>query len=320
MLMFQVRVLILAFLFSASGLAFAATETKADSQSTLKIEDAAGTKNKVKDGEDVDQIITNRKMRAEAGSKSKHSINSSLGYSGSTVRAPFKDVRPNLRGRADSTTVATFGGSVGYKYSITSRDAMKLGVGLRWITPVSGNEPPKGMNRSDVDNPYLIYQRVSKIGQVQNVLQFGPTLYTRLDLKAKGFASNWGVNNNMVYEIGKTKLSVGLLTGVSAYTFDKHKDVNKVKQSDYDVGFYPFMEYVINDRFNIRTISGLWTYSHARTQKSFWTLSKDTIYQSIGLGISVTRDIYLYPNVQFVPEDIRDERTNVALSTNINVF
>ena len=37
-------------------------------------------------------------------------------------------------------------------------------------------------------------------------------------------------------------------------------------------------------------------------------------------GVKVTRDIFLYPNVQFVPDQLRSKQTNVALSTNINMF
>ena len=71
---------------------------------------------------------------------------------------------------------------------------------------------------------------------------------------------------------------------------------------------------------NLRTISGLWVYDHLRSERDNFTFAKNKIYQSVGLGISVTRDIYLYPNVQFLPEDIRSDLTNVALSANINVF
>ncbi len=82
-------------------------------------------------------MITNKRMRAEAGSKSKHSINTAIAYNGSTLEKPFADIRPNLRGKQDATAVASLGGTVAYKYSHTKTVASKLGVGVRWITPFS---------------------------------------------------------------------------------------------------------------------------------------------------------------------------------------
>jgi hypothetical protein len=44
------------------------------------------------------------------------------------------------------------------------------------------------------------------------------------------------------------------------------------------------------------------------------------VYQSIGVGIAVTRDIYVYPNVQLVPDHIASNFTNFAVATTINMF
>ena len=79
-----------------AGFTAAAQETvESSSQSTTKIEDVKES-NKVTDDVDVDEVITNKKMRAESGSKSKWSIGTSLNYSGSTVKAPLKPSRPNI--------------------------------------------------------------------------------------------------------------------------------------------------------------------------------------------------------------------------------
>jgi hypothetical protein len=46
----------------------------------------------------------------------------------------------------------------------------------------------------------------------------------------------------------------------------------------------------------------------------------DQIYQSVGVGVSVTRDIFLYPNIQFLPNQIMASETNVGLTATVNVF
>ena len=44
--------------------------------------------------EDIDNEITNARMRAESGSKSKHSISASLGYNGGSLNDAFSKTRP----------------------------------------------------------------------------------------------------------------------------------------------------------------------------------------------------------------------------------
>jgi len=76
---------------------------------------------------------------------------------------------------------------------------------------------------------------------------------------------------------------------------------------------------VINDTFNLRTILRPYWYQNSRGQSfSKWTRLDMT--QSVGLGISMTRNIFLYPNIQFAPDNIRADRTNIGLSANINIF
>jgi hypothetical protein len=70
---------------------------------------------------------------------------------------------------------------------------------------------------------------------------------------------------------------------------------------------------------NWRAVYRYYWYQQSRAQKSSeWTTLDPTI--STGIGFSITRDIFLYPNIQFNPEDIRADRTNLGLSANINLF
>ena len=59
-------------------------------------------------------------------------------------------------------------------------------------------------------------------------------------------------------------------------------------------------------------------YEHNRTQAAN-TYNLDTIMESVGLGVSVSRDIFLYPNVQVLPEYMRVDRTNIAINTYVNL-
>lgn len=306
------------FLVSLSAVADEATpDTAARSTAEVQVKPK-------EESTDADQVITNRKMRAEAGSKSKFSLASSLEYSAGSLEKPISSTRPNIRGATGTTDVSRLGGSVGMKYALSSTEAVRLSIGLRWITPFM--DMPDGYNgsRFDADNPVLNYQKIFRwLGGVQTVLQTGPTIYTASNLRDNGFLLNWNLALNNAYELGKSGFSVGMLTqgGFSQFSRDE-RDGRSLRgiQSDYYFGAYPFLEYVINDTFNVRTISGLFVYEHLRNEPSAFTFLKNKVYQSVGLGVSITRDVFLYPNIQFIPGDIRAENTNVALAANINVL
>ncbi|MCB0365562.1 MAG: hypothetical protein H6624_04015 [Bdellovibrionaceae bacterium] len=305
----------------ATGLSFAAyaEEQESSSETKVKMEEAKGEA-----GEgDVDELITNRKLRAETGSKSKLSVSTSFNYSGATINKPGARIRPNIRGAANTVALASLSGSIAGKYRLGTKDSVSAGVGLRMLTPFHDSlntSKINGVERADVYNPYVDLTHIDKIGGFQSVTSASVTGMTTDYSRQTGYVANISVSETLLKDIGTSGFSVGLYSGIDGSIFDKFDDAAKAGSADYSIGFYPFLEYVINDTLNFRTISGLWVYDHLRSERSTFTFEKNKIYQSVGLGISVSRDIYLYPNVQFLPENIRADLTNVALSANINVF
>lgn len=302
-----------------------AQESDEAGESSLKIEDVSGQKNKV-DGEgDMDEVITNRKMRAEAGSKSKYSMSASVNYSGGSIDKPLAEERPNITGALGSTYKAALSGDISGRYRMTPTQSLSAGIGVRWIAPLETDgieadpESGKVQDRADVSNPYLSYNKVYKWLGVQSVFSTGATFITNSDMRDRGYVTTFSMSQNNYYAIGTSGVGVGLLLSAGTGLYDKSGPM-KAAQYEYALGAYPFLEYVINDTFNLRTISGVWVYDHSRAEGDAFTFYKNKIYQSVGLGISVTRDIYIYPNIQFMPEDIRSDRTNVAVNATLNVF
>ena len=285
--------------------------------------------------EDADQIITNKKLRADTGSKSKWSVKTAINYSGSTLEKPFDKSRPNITKGTTNSDFATLGGTIAVKRNINARNSLSFGGGVRWLTPMEAKAPTSGnkqLDKMDIYDPSVTYQRIGKIGNVQSVTAINPQFITRSDKRSVGFQSVTDFTQIFAYEL-KSGVTIGGLFVLSGRTFDKSKnDIYSVNSTtgkvtllgdvrgDYLVGAYPFLEYQINDRYGLRTISGVYVYEHSNMEPRALTFSKNVIYQSVGLGISITRDIYLYPNIQFIPEDIRADRTNVALNTSINLF
>ena len=326
-------------LFAAAQISVSAQAQEQNESSASKMElekvhkdakEAAGAQ--ATGEQDADDVITNKKLRAESGSKSKYSISTALNYNGSTLEKPFDERRPNITSGAALDNVASISGTVAAKMNLTATDSLSAGFGLKVNTPFSETVPDSAGQRLTAADPSVTYQKLAKIGGVQSVTAVGPTYYTSKNVRADGTLGDLTLQQIFAYDFGGSKFTLGGLVSAGGRVFDKSADTacgededgNVIpcgaSQSDYTVGAYPFMEYQINDTVGLRTITGLYVYDHYRYEPRALTFSKNVIYQSVGVGISVTRDIYLYPNVQFIPEDMRSDRTNVALSTNINMF
>ncbi|MFP5520178.1 MAG: hypothetical protein ACLGGX_09760 [Bdellovibrionia bacterium] len=326
-------------LITAMSLVFAsfvaqAEETQSTTTSTTNVSDVV---NKDEKKEDIDQEITNARMRATLGAKSAFSFKSSLGYNGGSLEKPFDKIRPNYRASANAEALTSISGSVGVNYRMTKRDNLSLGVGLVMSNPFHGDltrdkfEDPrkaqngKTKNRLDVSNPSLSWSRGYKAFGIQMISSAGYSHYTTEDAtELYNATGNFSLGQTVLADLGTSNLSAGVSLSVDATAYNgKMEDIYYqigYQQDAYGFGAFPFAEYTFTDKLSFRTVFGYFQYVHY--MKDNYNDEKTvrlTPYQSVGIGISVTRDIYLYPNIQFVPEDARPERTNVALSTNINL-
>lgn len=323
-LIMSIRTFIMCSIVSFGFVAFAEDEA---SQSKVKIDEVTSTPNKMA-GDDVDETLTNAKLRAETGSKSRFSIATAFNYDGGSFNKPLAADRPNIQGVTGATTVADLNGTINAKYNITQKDSILVGGGLRWVTPLQGAQRPRGYDGQmfDVYDPSVNYQRIYKIGNVQSYFQVGPTFYTRTNLTGEGYIANLGIYNVNAYEIGATGITIGLESGAGAGFYkapapygNMSADDVRDDESDYNGFLYPYLEYQITDKINFRTVSFLLSYEHTRLHPMS-TFRQDKVIQSAGIGFSVTRDVFLYPNIQFVPDQLRPEDTNVGISANINIF
>lgn len=303
-----------------------------EGENKVQLKDVDDSFNKVKGDEDADDILTNNKLRAESGSKSRLSIASTLTYNGGTVSNPFGTERPDITTVNGISDVSDIEGGVNIKYNITTKDSLILGETIRYITPINSlTQVPAGYGGQKFDNfnPQLLYQRIYKLGGWQAYVQVGPQLWTQTDLTAFGYLGEMSVYNAMAYDIKGTNFTVGFETGALYNWFrnpqaypDLQMSIDDVRSAstDYQVFAYPYVEYRINDKLNIRTVCMWFSVEHTLEDPAFNIWKKDKAQQSVGVGISITRDVFLYPNIQFIPDEVRPRQTNVALATDINLF
>ncbi len=318
--------LILASVLAISTSAFAAETETQSAETTTKAENVTPNIPEKKAGEsDVDEVITNRKLRAETGSKSKYSFSTTLSYSGGTIKDPGSDTRPNIASTAFVPLKPALGGSVGMKYKISALQSLSADVGLLIYRPFHQDPKQNFRERTTVADPSVTYQIVYKAADIQNVSSVTVGATTNSAYRDIGQLGDIALSQTAIYDFGGSSWSVGLAATVGYTAFDKGVDATNSEgekvgpmQSDYSVALYPFAEVNISEKLNLRTVFRPWIYEHSRMMP-FGDIARAPYTQSVGVGISITRDIYLYPNVQFAPLNMSSDRTNVGMSLNLNI-
>lgn len=278
----------------------------------------------------TDQLITNRNLRSLNGSLSTWSFASTWNYQGGSLNRPIGSSRPNVTGSKDVALVQNLSGTVGISYRLTEIDRLTFGIGLQMASPFSSEadsqfsesgrrEFDRTQGKIDASNPQLVYRRIMKPFGVQSILTGTSTYYTQDALVDRGLETKNEVTLNSLYEFGKSKFSAGVVFQGAFFTHNKDSKALQAGQPAYEFYALPVTEYEINELMNWRAVYRYNWYQQNRAQSSSeWTTLDPTI--STGIGFSITRDIFVYPNIQFNPEDIRSDRTNIGLSANINLF
>lgn len=301
---------------------------------TLKLGDVQKSDEKVKD---VDNEITDARLRAQLGSKSKWSFKSSLAYSGGSVERPFDAVRPNYRASADIESMTSLSGDLGLNFRFTDKDNIGIGTGLTIVDPFHGdiskpvvdprNENADSISRYQFSTPFINWTRGYRVWDTQMVSSLTYSHATDSDsLKLSKTFGTIGFSQTVLKNFGTSGWNGGASVSLSKYFYSgdvddagmlKRMAAGVYKRNDVGMGLFPFVQYQFNDKYSFRTIFG---YFQFMTYENASEPIQIEPYQSVGLGVSITRDIYIYPNIQFTPKDMRADRTNVALSTNINLF
>jgi len=275
--------------------------------------------------DEADLLITNRRLRADSGSLSLWSVSTSFTYQGGSLSRPKDAQRPNIVKGADALTLQNLTGDVGVKYRLTKLFSLTMSTGVFMTTPfhstIKTTEKKLQKNfdenhqKMTVNDPLLKATYVNRFFNIQSVTNAKLTLVTNNQQKLDGYQWSYYLSENVMRQLAGTKFSYGANFAIQTYSFSRRNNT----LTDRVLGFYPAVEYEINEKLNFRTAFGTFVYQHLSGDEAN-TYEKRKVYQSIGLGILLGRDVFLYPNIQYIPSDIRSDQTNIALSTNINFF
>ncbi len=317
------RLVVIAFILVATfSLRAFAAEQKSESASKLKVEEVTGQKNKV--AGDIDEEISNAKMRAESGSKSKYSMSTKIDYSGGSLGSPFNADRPNLSGVPGSEIKSSISATLNARFRATKNDSFTAGTSFAMMAPLKDEQ-----RKTNFRDPTVGYNHVAKIGAFQTVGVLSYYYGTSNESKAQDLTHQVNASLNAMHDFGNG-LTAGSSFSSSYNNFTSRPGTNEAnvrpgqygndKRVAWDFSIYPQAEYKFNDKYSARTVFGYFNWKHLYGDPNKGRLLQKFVYQSLGVGIAVTRDIFLYPNVQFVPDNIRSDFTNVAMSATINVF
>lgn len=299
------------------------TTTQNSGESAAKIQDLQKKDEQMKD---IDDEITNNKLRAELGSKSKWSVRTSMNYQGGTVQKPFSEERPEIRAEGEEDGVVNFSADIAMKYRTSEKTSLNVGTGVsvdkifhRTFDEASNSNMKNNSTRNaSVSDPYIEFNGGYKAFGMQNSSAITAGFYTdAFATDVLGRTGSLGLSHVVIHDIGSN--SLGMAFAYTNFFYENESDFTDAGNRRMNAAAYasPFYEYAFNDKYNFRTVFNWFSFNNRRGQ-SEWTQA--IVQQSMGLGISISRDVFLYPNIQFLPQDRRSEKTNVALSASINLF
>lgn len=303
------------------------------SSSTLKIEDLKKPDEKAKD---IDNEITDARMRAALGSKSRFSFKSSFVYQGGSVDDPLSRVRPNYEASAKMQDMASIKGEVGLNARVGDRDNITIGTGIKIVDPLHGDmtKPATDTRRKDeatlsryqVATPSISWSRGYRAFDAQMMTHVGYRHATEED--AVNLMKSFGTfvfGHTILGNFAAPRWTGGatFVLGRVFYTGDVTDPFlsgmiasGRMKRPELFTVLIPSIQYSMNSRYSVRSE----LFLNFMRYTGYDEMVQIEPSQSLGLGISITRDIFIYPNIQFTPKDVRSDRTNVAVNANINLF
>lgn len=302
--------LVVAMPFASLAQSSTSSTTSSTTDSTVKKSDVVPADAGLKD---VDQEITNAKLRAETGSKKKWSFRSSFNYNGSSVEKPLHPDRPRMTGSQVVSGDTGLSGSLGVKYRATDRDSLSLRAGINLRRPLGGDISDK----FEAADPYLTWERLNRVGNIQLVTSASVEASTAKHKVDQNMVSAVNFAQTAMYDFGNG-LEMGGVIDLNNYFYNAPMANGALDTRDhYEIGLYPMVEYAFSDKVSFRTVFRYGTYTSRRHAPDTYRNIQNT--QSVGVGVSVARDIYMYPNIQFDPSNLRPSQTNWGLSTSINL-
>lgn len=280
-------------------------------------DDTSSGSSKQKSQKDIDEEITNARLRAETGSKSKWSFASNIIYSGGPLTNPFTTVRPQLNEGQAAADPTNLQGLLSIKYRATQHDNLNLGIGLQYTPSFTSNAGNVQASSVSAGTPYLVYSHVFAAGGVQHVLSAQFSKYTlSTDVADSKLFGELLLSDESMAKINNSRLSLGAYAFIAQEYYSLGADI-PAGATQYQFGFQPVAEYELSDKISLRTVNRWLTYTVTTGHPNKAIFAQPT--ESLGVGFSLTRDFYLYPNFQWMWSQMNWNKTTLGIQAFINI-
>jgi hypothetical protein len=309
-IMSQWIAVVLGFTFFAMTSFAASDSASLSGENAIKI-DSISKERKIADP----QIITDKKLQADEGSLSRYSVKFNAAYAGPGIGDLQNKDQPNPDGVINTFQTKMIG-SIGARYRIDGISAVSAGTGISAIHPLHG------WDRTDVNSPFISYDRSSRYGdlQMRNILSASGV--TTPEYVASGEYATSTYEIDTVEDLGTTRFSVGFDSKIDYFfynrPFDPKAKSDRGAAQDY-LSFYPNLKYRVTEKMNLNTSLAIMFYN-PRQLTDHYALWNRTLTQRIGLGYSFARDIYLSPYITVYPNNLRTENTTFNLAAAFSVL
>ncbi|AYF43975.1 hypothetical protein BALOs_0965 [Halobacteriovorax sp. BALOs_7] len=295
----------------------------------------ANSKKEVKKASSFDtkeEVIENPTLKTLSGSLKRWSFYSTFAYKGGAINDLTSAERPNIKNAQGTPSLSNISGVFGAKYRLTKSDNISLQAGMYMATPFHSNhtaststiqkEFDDNSQELDIDNPVLSYFKTYNLGELQNVSFVKYQHVTRGTEKDYGYEGAAAFSQAMAYRIAKFAYIAASAT-FTQYFFNK----SKTKYMGFDMSLLPYQtertyqlslstEMYLRRNISIRLISDIYSRYQMRRESE---MEKRVLQQTIAGTYFFNRDISIAPNIRFIAEDIRADRTNVGLTLNMNL-
>lgn len=307
-----------------------------------------GTSPKVEGGEvsmpfesaELDEDLTNARLRTLSGAKGLLSLSLDGSYAGGSLDNPFSDVRPNYRRGLSGVPVFVFTG-MSARLRLNTQQSLFLSSGVMMQQPFHGGlkDAESAGRNVFLSSPSLGWNYFSTFQSLQFglgvITTFRNSEFDRVvgvigDLNLSlnftipgGVGSNWhwglSGNINQIFYKANPDGQLSRFAEFSSRLGENLAEVNlqdlRKNQDLLSLLLAPSVEYRFSDRVWFRALYAFLNFDQTRNDRN---LLQTPNYASVGISFFPARDIWIFPNVQFVPEDARAERTNVSLIFALN--
>ncbi len=262
--------------------------------------------------------ITDSKIRAESGSRSRYSAKFNLSYFGPTLNDASTKSQPNPD-NSNAPKSTALGGSVSTRFRLDKSSSLGFGTGVKAVTP------NYGFNRFDVNNPYLNYDYTQKIGSAQIRNALGVSAITIPEYKNIGETAALNLDQSIAYQIAASPFFVTLDTSLSYYLYNRGYNPGPTKKGGdgkaqrYSFQALPGLKYRMSDSLSLSTSVAIGTYN-PRSHESSLILWRSSVTQRVAMGWAITRDVYIQPYFDLYPQALAIDTTTVNITTVFSIL